>query len=147
MVFADVVVPLLRQFAPDLVLVSAGFDAHARDPLAGMRLTTPAFGAMTSELRRVAEECCEGRMVLVTEGGYDLQAHWANRWWPWSTRLRRIRAIGCVDGRLLVDSPRRGVARLSPPHETALAARFGGTLLRADASGATVGSIFEARVE
>ena len=40
----------------------------------GMRLTSAAFGAMTMELRKVAEECCEGRMVLMTEGGYDLRA-------------------------------------------------------------------------
>ncbi|MGB7218759.1 MAG: histone deacetylase [Vicinamibacterales bacterium] len=73
-VFEDVVVPVLKQFRPDLILVSAGFDAHERDPLAGMRLTTEAFAAMTLELRRVAEECCQGRMVLLTEGGYDLQA-------------------------------------------------------------------------
>jgi len=73
-VFDEVVTPVLRQFRPDLLLVSAGFDAHERDPLAGMRLTTPAFAAMTSELRAVAEDSCSGRLVLVTEGGYDLQA-------------------------------------------------------------------------
>ena len=74
LVFAEIVMPVLRQFNPDLLLVSAGFDAHERDPLGSMRLTTGAFGAMTSELRRVAEECCGGRVALVTEGGYDLQA-------------------------------------------------------------------------
>jgi acetoin utilization deacetylase AcuC-like enzyme len=72
--FSEVVLPVLRQYDPDLLLVSAGFDAHERDPLAGMRLTSAAFGAMTMELRKVAEECCEGRMVLMTEGGYDLRA-------------------------------------------------------------------------
>jgi acetoin utilization deacetylase AcuC-like enzyme len=72
--FATVIVPILRQFKPDLVLVSAGFDAHERDPLAGMRLTTGAFAAMTQELRNVAEECCGGRIAVVTEGGYDLAA-------------------------------------------------------------------------
>jgi acetoin utilization deacetylase AcuC-like enzyme len=72
--FSDVVVPVLRQYDPDLLLVSAGFDAHERDPLAGMRLTSAAFGAMTMELRKVAEACCEGRIVLMTEGGYDLRA-------------------------------------------------------------------------
>jgi acetoin utilization deacetylase AcuC-like enzyme len=72
--FAEVVIPVLRQFNPELLFVSAGFDAHERDPLAGMRLTTAAFGAMTMELREVAEQCCGGRMVLVTEGGYDLRA-------------------------------------------------------------------------
>ena len=45
-----------------------------RDPLAGMRLTTGAFGAMTQALRGVADECCGGRIALVTEGGYDLRA-------------------------------------------------------------------------
>jgi acetoin utilization deacetylase AcuC-like enzyme len=72
--FDEVVVPVLRQFEPDLLMISAGFDAHERDPLAGMRVTTPAFGAMTMALRQVAEECCRGRVVAVTEGGYDLQA-------------------------------------------------------------------------
>ena len=73
-VFAGVVIPVLGQFEPDLVIVSAGFDAHERDPLGGMRLTTPAFAAMTSELRAVAEECCRGRLVAAVEGGYDLGA-------------------------------------------------------------------------
>jgi acetoin utilization deacetylase AcuC-like enzyme len=73
-VFDGVVVPVLRQFAPDLVLVSAGFDAHVRDPLAGMRVTTPGFVAMAASLRLVAEECCDGRLVAAVEGGYDLRA-------------------------------------------------------------------------
>jgi acetoin utilization deacetylase AcuC-like enzyme len=74
LVFSEVLLPVARQFKPDLVLVSAGFDAHERDPLAHMRLTSETFAAMTMELRALAEECCDGRMVLVTEGGYDLQA-------------------------------------------------------------------------
>jgi len=72
--FREMVVPTVRRFAPDLLIVSAGFDAHERDPLAGMRLTTPAFGAMMHDLRAVADACCEGRIVAVTEGGYDLPA-------------------------------------------------------------------------
>src|SRR5438105_2638618 len=72
--FREVVVPVLREFEPDLLIVSAGFDAHEHDPLGGMRLTTAAFAAMTSELRAVAEECCRGRIVAAVEGGYDLQA-------------------------------------------------------------------------
>ena len=74
LVFDEVVLPVLRQFRPDLLLVSAGFDAHERDPLATMRLTSEGFGAMTMALRGVAEETCGGRMALVTEGGYELQA-------------------------------------------------------------------------
>ena len=73
-VFAHIVLPVLRQFEPDLVIVSAGFDAHEHDPLGGMRLTTPAFAAMTLELRAVAEACCGGRIVAAVEGGYDLHA-------------------------------------------------------------------------
>jgi acetoin utilization deacetylase AcuC-like enzyme len=74
LVFAAVVIPVLLQFAPDFIIVSAGFDAHERDPLGGMRLSAGAFGAMTADLREVAEQCCRGRLVAVTEGGYDLEA-------------------------------------------------------------------------
>ena len=74
LVFVRVVLPVLRQFEPDLIVVSAGFDAHERDPLGGMRLSTDAFAAMTLALGAVAEECCGGRIVSVTEGGYDLKA-------------------------------------------------------------------------
>jgi acetoin utilization deacetylase AcuC-like enzyme len=72
--FDRVALPILRQFAPDLILVSAGFDAHQRDPLATMRATESGFAAMTMALRSVADDCCRGRLALVTEGGYDLKA-------------------------------------------------------------------------
>jgi acetoin utilization deacetylase AcuC-like enzyme len=74
LVYQRVVVPALRQFTPDLILISAGFDAHHRDPLAGMRLTTEQFGRLTALVAGVADEVCRGRVVAVTEGGYDLQA-------------------------------------------------------------------------
>jgi acetoin utilization deacetylase AcuC-like enzyme len=73
-VFDRVALPVLRQFSPDLILVSAGFDAHQRDPLATMRATEAGFAAMTMALRKVADDCCQGRLALVTEGGYDLKA-------------------------------------------------------------------------
>ncbi len=73
-VFDRVALPVLRQFEPDLLLVSAGFDAHQRDPLAMMRATEAGFAAMTMALRRVADDVCHGRLALVTEGGYDLTA-------------------------------------------------------------------------
>ena len=72
--FTSVVLPVLRQFAPGLILVSAGFDAHRDDPLGGMQVTTAQFGRLTSQLAGVAEECCGGRIVAITEGGYDLDA-------------------------------------------------------------------------
>jgi acetoin utilization deacetylase AcuC-like enzyme len=72
--FEDVVVPALRAFAPDLILVSAGFDAHADDPLAMMRASTAGFGRLAAMLHEVALECCGGRLALALEGGYDLRA-------------------------------------------------------------------------
>ena len=74
LVYARVAIPILRQFRPELVLVSAGFDAHADDPLGGMRLTTGQFGRLTALLSDVADDCCGGRLVAMTEGGYDLKA-------------------------------------------------------------------------
>lgn len=72
--FSDVVIPALRAFAPGLILVSAGFDAHADDPLAMMRMTTGGYGRLASMLLDVARECCDGRLIFVLEGGYNLQA-------------------------------------------------------------------------
>jgi acetoin utilization deacetylase AcuC-like enzyme len=71
-VYTKIAFPILRQFRPELVLVSAGFDAHMDDPLGGMRVTAPYFGRLTAALVKVADECCQGRVVAVTEGGYDL---------------------------------------------------------------------------
>lgn len=70
--FERVVLPVLEQFAPELVLVSAGFDAAVRDPLSEMRLDSRAFGWMTRALRGVADVSGKGRTLLVLEGGYDL---------------------------------------------------------------------------
>jgi acetoin utilization deacetylase AcuC-like enzyme len=72
--FTEVVLPALRRFAPELLLVSAGFDAHARDPLASMQMTEAGYGWMGRALREVAEETAGGRLGLVLEGGYDLTA-------------------------------------------------------------------------
>lgn len=70
---AGLAVPLLREFGPDLVILSAGFDAHARDPLGQMLVSAPGYRAMASLLVRAAEEVCEGRLVATLEGGYDLE--------------------------------------------------------------------------
>jgi acetoin utilization deacetylase AcuC-like enzyme len=74
LVYTTLAFPILRQFRPDLILVSAGFDAHQDDPLGGMRLSTGEFARLTAGVRAVADECCGGRLVAVTEGGYDLRA-------------------------------------------------------------------------
>jgi acetoin utilization deacetylase AcuC-like enzyme len=70
----DAVLKPLRQFKPDLLIISAGFDAHERDPLAQINLTTDDYGWVTRELTDVAHEVCGGRIVSCLEGGYDLQA-------------------------------------------------------------------------
>ncbi len=66
--------PALREFNPDMVFISAGFDAHKDDPLAGLNLLEEDFAWITAELKSVATECCEGRLVSMLEGGYDLAA-------------------------------------------------------------------------
>jgi acetoin utilization deacetylase AcuC-like enzyme len=72
--FQRVILPILESYAPELVLVSAGFDASARDPLAQMELSADAFGWMARELARVADASAGGKIALVLEGGYDLGA-------------------------------------------------------------------------
>ena len=66
--------PLLERFDPQLIMVSAGFDADERDPLAGLRMTTDGFRSLTKLLVSAADRLCGGRVVFVTEGGYDLAA-------------------------------------------------------------------------
>jgi acetoin utilization deacetylase AcuC-like enzyme len=68
------VLPALRDFGPDLVLVSAGFDAHEADPLANLRLREEDFRWATEELLGIAEKQSAGRLVSMLEGGYDLEA-------------------------------------------------------------------------
>jgi acetoin utilization deacetylase AcuC-like enzyme len=68
------VVPELEAFAPEALLISAGFDAHADDPLADVRLSEAGFEAMTRMLRSFAAGPCRGRVISVLEGGYNLRA-------------------------------------------------------------------------
>ncbi|MFN4154469.1 MAG: histone deacetylase family protein [Paracoccaceae bacterium] len=64
----------LRDWQPELILISAGFDAHKDDPLAGLMWTTQDFARLTRAICDLAEECCAGRVVSTLEGGYDLDA-------------------------------------------------------------------------
>jgi acetoin utilization deacetylase AcuC-like enzyme len=72
--YEKTILPALRDFDPDILIVSAGFDAHARDPLAQLRVQTEDYGWVTERLLEVAQECCDGRLVSLLEGGYDLTA-------------------------------------------------------------------------
>jgi acetoin utilization deacetylase AcuC-like enzyme len=73
-VFEHIVWPAARRFQPELILVSAGFDAHWTDPLAQMRLSLTGYAHLTHELLKMAEELCGGKIVFVMEGGYHLDA-------------------------------------------------------------------------
>jgi acetoin utilization deacetylase AcuC-like enzyme len=72
--FENVILPRLREFAPELIVISAGFDAHARDPLANLNLLEADFDWATRRLIEVAHASAGGRVVSVLEGGYDLTA-------------------------------------------------------------------------
>lgn len=69
-----VVLPRMEAFQPDLLIVSAGFDAHWRDPLASINLTETDFGWATQRVMGLADKVCGSRVVSVLEGGYDLEA-------------------------------------------------------------------------
>jgi len=68
------ILPALDAFAPDFLLVSAGFDAHLRDPLANLRVLEPDFAWVTEKLLEAADKHCGGKLVATLEGGYDLEA-------------------------------------------------------------------------
>ena len=73
-VFRDVIVPAVKDFQPDWILVSAGFDAHMRDPLGGMNVSEAGFAAMARATLRLAEEFAENKIAFLLEGGYELTA-------------------------------------------------------------------------
>ena len=72
--WADTLLPAIEAHRPQLLLISAGFDAHQRDPLAQLELEAVDYLWITGQLRDVARRHCEGRIVSMLEGGYDLQA-------------------------------------------------------------------------
>lgn len=78
--FEEVVVPALRRYRPELVLVSAGFDAHFADDIAGQMLSVDGYGALVSMIKDAAGELCGGRVVVALEGGYHVVAL------PWCVR-------------------------------------------------------------
>ncbi len=68
-----VLLPRIAAFSPDLIIISAGFDAHWRDPLANLNLREPDFAWATQQLMEIADRSCAGRLVSILEGGYDLE--------------------------------------------------------------------------
>ncbi len=71
--FETVILPRLREFKPDILVISAGFDAHTRDPLANLNLVEADFAWVTKKLMEIADASAQGRIVSLLEGGYDLQ--------------------------------------------------------------------------
>jgi acetoin utilization deacetylase AcuC-like enzyme len=67
-------IPEIQRYQPDLIIISAGFDAHKNDPLAQIQLTTDCFGQMTKMVMEVATDVCDGRLLSMLEGGYDYDA-------------------------------------------------------------------------
>jgi acetoin utilization deacetylase AcuC-like enzyme len=73
-IFQQLLLPVARRFRPELILVSAGYDAHWLDPLANMRLSITGYTRLLEELIALADELCQGRLVVALEGGYHLGA-------------------------------------------------------------------------
>jgi acetoin utilization deacetylase AcuC-like enzyme len=71
--FEDRILPRLEAFGPELLIISAGFDAHTRDPLANLNLLEDDYAWVTKKLMDLAEKQAGGRLVSVLEGGYDLE--------------------------------------------------------------------------
>jgi acetoin utilization deacetylase AcuC-like enzyme len=93
--YTEICAPAVRRFRPQLIFVSAGFDAHFADPLAAILLSTRGYFEIASLIRELAAELCEGRLVYALEGGYDLTAI------AWSARA-------CLDtllGNLFAEDP------------------------------------------
>jgi acetoin utilization deacetylase AcuC-like enzyme len=71
-IYEKVLRPIAIEYNPDMILVSAGFDIHFDDPLGGMRVTPNGFAGITRSIMEIASECCDGKLVITLEGGYDL---------------------------------------------------------------------------
>ena len=107
--FSSVVLPAIERFSPDLMLISAGFDAHWADPLASMQLTLAGYDQLARECIQLAERHCAGRIVFVMEGGYDLTALAQG----WSNIARAL--LGQDEIRDPYGSPRTPVASVVQP--------------------------------
>jgi len=74
LVFREVLAPLCDEYKPQMVIVSSGYDAHQNDPLAGMVLSSQAYGMMAGIVKEIANKHCDVKVVLLLEGGYNLNA-------------------------------------------------------------------------
>ncbi len=72
-VFNEIIAPVVRQYKPELILISAGYDTSVNDPLGGMNVTAQGFAYQTRKMLELADEVCDGRLLMTLEGGYDLE--------------------------------------------------------------------------
>lgn len=72
--FEQIVAPAAEKFKPDMIIVSAGYDAHFLDPLASLQFTSSTFNSLCRNLKQLANKLCDGRLLLLLEGGYHLKA-------------------------------------------------------------------------
>ena len=70
----EIIIPAARRFGPDLILVSAGFDAHVTDPFQLLQMRSSTYYEVAKQLRQLADELCAGRLLFLLEGGYDADA-------------------------------------------------------------------------
>ena len=75
-IFSELLGPIIDQYEPELILVSVGFDTYFEDPLGSMKVTPEGFAQQTRFLKEKAEECCDGHIMFVLEGGYNLDGLW-----------------------------------------------------------------------
>ena len=73
-VYHDKIFPVLAAYQPELIILSAGFDAHRDDPLAGLTLESEGFGWITREISHIADKYSQGHVLSILEGGYDIEA-------------------------------------------------------------------------
>ncbi len=116
-VFEQVIMPALHRFQPQLILVSAGYDAHWSDPIGPMVVSVQGFASMTKMLADAAGELCDGRIVLVLEGGYNLEAVGASALASLQVLLGQTPAPGEM-GRITAPEPEltRLIATLQQQH-------------------------------
>ncbi|MDH3360256.1 MAG: histone deacetylase, partial [Desulfobulbaceae bacterium] len=105
-IFNELLIPVAKAYKPELILVSAGFDISLGDPLGLMSVSNDGFAYLTGVMQNLADEFCEGKLVLALEGGYDLDGLRSGT----AAVLRELR-----DGKGLSDQNRKTLANASPP--------------------------------
>ncbi|MCK5709191.1 MAG: histone deacetylase, partial [Deltaproteobacteria bacterium] len=75
-IFEEILTPIIDQYKPQFILVSAGFDIYFEDPLGGMKVTPEGFAKLTRLLTDAADKICDGKIVFLLEGGYNLDGLW-----------------------------------------------------------------------